>query len=137
MSQQNPIGMGLALRLARRELRGGLSGFRIFLLCLVLGITTIAAVGSLSSALVAGMGAQGQSILGADVDFRLTHRQAFDDEKTWLDQQGEVSQIATMRTMVRFDKPGDIQSVLVEAKSVDAAYPVYGEIVLSTAESLS
>lgn len=137
MSQQNPIGIGLALRLARRELRGGLSGFRIFLLCLILGITTIAAVGSLSSALVAGMGAQGQSILGADVDFRLTHRQAFDGEKTWLDSFGEVSQIATMRTMVRHGVNNDIQSVLVEAKSVDAAYPVYGEIVLSTGASLA
>ena len=68
------IGFGLAMRLAGRELRGGLSGFRIFLLCLILGITTIAAVGSLSASLVAGMQAQGQSILGADVDFRLVHR---------------------------------------------------------------
>ena len=34
-----------ALRLARRELRGGLRGFRIFLACLVLGVAAIAAVG--------------------------------------------------------------------------------------------
>ena len=64
MSEQNAIGFGLALRLARRELRGGLAGFRIFLLCLILGIATIASVGSLSSALVAGMGAQGASHIG-------------------------------------------------------------------------
>ncbi len=31
-------GLGLALRLARRELRGGLGGFRIFLACLMLGV---------------------------------------------------------------------------------------------------
>ena len=103
MSEQNAIGFGLALRLARRELRGGLAGFRIFLLCLILGIATIASVGSLSSALVAGMGAQGQAILGADIDFRLTHRQAFDEEKAWLEAQGTVSEIATMRTMVRLE----------------------------------
>ena len=32
-------------RLAMRELRGGLRGFRIFLACLVLGVAAIAAVG--------------------------------------------------------------------------------------------
>src|SRR5271167_876557 len=31
-----------ALRLARRELRGGIAGFRIFLACLVLGVGAIA-----------------------------------------------------------------------------------------------
>ena len=36
-----------ALRLARRELRGGLRGFRIFLACLALGVAAIAAVGSI------------------------------------------------------------------------------------------
>jgi putative ABC transport system permease protein len=127
MSEQNAIGFGLALRLARRELRGGLAGFRIFLLCLILGIATIASVGSLSSALVAGMGAQGQAILGADIDFRLTHRQAFDEEKAWLEAQGTVSEIATMRTMVRLEE----QSLLVEAKAVDALYPLYGALDLA------
>ena len=64
----------LALRLARREMRHGFSGFRIFFLCLVLGIFTISAVGSLSASMVAGMAAQGQAILGGDMDFRLVHR---------------------------------------------------------------
>jgi hypothetical protein len=36
----------LFLRLAVRELRGGLAGFRIFLACLALGVAAIAAVGS-------------------------------------------------------------------------------------------
>ena len=132
-------GLRLALRLAGRELRGGLSGFRIFLMCLILGITTIAAVGSLSASLVAGMAAQGQNILGADVDFRLVHRAAFDSEKAWLEGQGSLSQVATMRAMVRKDnalaEAGD--TMLVEAKSVDAAYPLYGSLTLAPALPLS
>ena len=65
------MGWGLAAKLAQREMRGDggrgtkwgfLPGFRIFLLCLILGIFTISGVGSLSAALVAGMVAQGQSI---------------------------------------------------------------------------
>ena len=41
--------------LARRELRGGFAGFRIFFLCLVLGSTAIAGVGSLSDAFLTGL----------------------------------------------------------------------------------
>ena len=48
-------GMGLILRLARRELRGGLSGFRIFLASLALGVAAIAAVGTVSSAILSGL----------------------------------------------------------------------------------
>ena len=33
-------------RLARRELRGGYKGFRVFFLCLLLGVSAIASVGS-------------------------------------------------------------------------------------------
>ncbi len=129
------LGWRLAMRLARRELRGGLSGFRIFLLCLVLGISTIAAVGSLSASLVAGMRAQGQTILGGDADFRLLHREAFDDEKKWLAQQGDVSMMATMRAMVRLaDTP---ESMLIEAKAVDGAYPFYGAVGLQPAMALN
>ena len=40
----------VAARIARRELRGGLKGFRIFLACLTLGVAAIAAVGLLRAA---------------------------------------------------------------------------------------
>ena len=36
----------IAARLARRELRGGVRGFRIFLACLALGVAAIASIGS-------------------------------------------------------------------------------------------
>lgn len=146
-SRQEPVrhsshlGWLLAMKLAQREMRHGLSGglssglagFRIFLLCLILGITAIAAVGSLSASLVAGMAAQGQSILGGDIDFRLLHRTAFPAERDWLKSQGIVSEVATMRAMARY---GD-QSVLVEAKAVDRAYPLYGGVELDSGEDLS
>jgi len=45
----------LAARLARRELRGGLRGFRIFLACLALGVAAIAAVGMVRSAIQSGL----------------------------------------------------------------------------------
>jgi putative ABC transport system permease protein len=64
----------LALRLARRELRGGFAGFRIFFLCLMLGSAAIAGVQSLSNAFLTGLQDQGQILLGGDVSVRQVHR---------------------------------------------------------------
>ena len=64
----------LAARLARRELRGGLAGFRIFLLCLALGVGAIAAVGTVRSAIEAGLAREGRALLGGDAEVRLTYR---------------------------------------------------------------
>ena len=68
------MAMPLAWRLARRELRGGLRGFRIFLACLALGVAAIAGVGSLSPAVEAGLRADARALLGGDVELRLVHR---------------------------------------------------------------
>ena len=61
--------LGNALRLARREIRGGLSGFYIFLACIALGTGAIAAVNSVSRAITSSIATQGQSILAGDVRF--------------------------------------------------------------------
>ena len=45
---------GLWLRFAARDLRSGLQGFWIFLTCLALGTGTIAIIGSLAAAALAG-----------------------------------------------------------------------------------
>ena len=51
---------GLILRLALRELRGGLRGFYVFLACIALGVLAIAAVGSLAHGLADGLAKQGR-----------------------------------------------------------------------------
>jgi putative ABC transport system permease protein len=45
------------LRFARRELRGGLTGFRIFVACIALGVAAIASVGSTTRAITDGIAA--------------------------------------------------------------------------------
>ena len=42
-------GLALAWALARRELRGGVRGFVVFLACLALGVGAIAAVGVINA----------------------------------------------------------------------------------------
>jgi len=56
--------MRVAWNIARRELRGGLRGFWVFLACLALGVGAIAAIGSIRSAIDAGLEREGAMLLG-------------------------------------------------------------------------
>lgn len=118
----------IALRLARRELRTGLKGFRIFLACLALGVAAIAAVGSVSSAMMAGLEGDARGILGGDVALRMVHQPATPEALSYLEESGEVSTIVSMRAMARAEA-GEASS-LVELKAVDGLYPLVGELEL-------
>jgi len=120
----------LALTIARRELRGGLAGFRIFLACLVLGVAAIAGVGSVSEAMIEGLRADGRMLLGGDLEVRLYHRPMTGEQLALAEQRGTVSQEQEMRTMARGLQEG-ARRRLVELRAVDRAYPLYGEIRLS------
>ena len=89
----------LAFRIARRELRGGIRGLRVFLACLVLGVTAIAGLGSLADAVVAGIKADSRELLGGDAEARLAYRRADEAEHAYLAQDGAMSEIASMRAM--------------------------------------
>ncbi|MDH3195431.1 MAG: ABC transporter permease [Hyphomicrobiales bacterium] len=123
--------MPLALRLALRELRGGLRGFYVFLACIALGVAAIAGVNSVSRALTEGIAAEGRTILGGDIAFRLAQREASAAERAFLDRSGKVGTLATMRAMAR--RSDGAEQTLVELKAVDDAYPHAGELVLDGA----
>src|SRR3954465_5003527 len=117
----------LALRYALRELRGGLRGFYVFIACIALGVLAIAGVGSVAASLGEGLAREGRTLLGGDVAFSLIQREAKPDEVAFLRSRGQVSVAATLRAMAR---AGDGRLALVEAKAVDAAYPMLGELTL-------
>lgn len=123
----------VALRLALRELRGGLSGFKIFMACLILGVTAIAAIGSLTQAIQDGMEREGQTILGGDMEISQRSEQASPELTAWMEDQGTVSSSARFRTMGRID--GQMDSSIVELRAVDDLYPLYGEFLTSPALS--
>jgi putative ABC transport system permease protein len=120
----------LAWRLARRELRAGLGGFRVFLACLAIGVAAIAGVGSLSQAVVEGLRADGRVILGGDVDLRLHSQPPTLQQDAFLaETAARVSRTVGLRAMARpAAKPGRLS--LVELKAVDAAYPLIGAMEL-------
>ncbi|MEQ8266010.1 MAG: FtsX-like permease family protein [Parvibaculum sp.] len=121
----------LAARLARRELRGGLAGFRVFIACLALGVAAIAGVGSVSAALTRGLAEGGQEILGGDISIRLIHREASPEEQAFISDGTRVSVSAEMRAMARSENEAATRGqTLVELKAVDGVYPLYGEMEL-------
>jgi hypothetical protein len=125
-------GMALAFRLARRELRSGLSGFRIFFASLVLGVVAIASVGSLSQAFIAGLAQQGRVLLGGDVSVGLVHREATPAEHVFLSHYGGVSENISMRAMAYAQTQNEDRE-LIELKAVDGLYPLYGSVGLTPA----
>ena len=128
------MNLRLALRLARRELRGGFAGFRIFFLCLMLGSAAIAGVESLSSAFLTGLQDQGQVLLGGDVSVNLVHRAASNDELAFLNAQGRVTTALSMRAMAYAQ--GNNARQLVELKGVDDRWPLFGAPKFTPAQGL-
>ncbi|MCK8781329.1 ABC transporter permease [Rhizobium sp. NTR19] len=124
----------IALRLALREMRGGLGGFYIFLACIALGTGAIAVVNSVSLAITSAIASQGQEILAGDIRFELNNREANGKERAFLDSLGEISVSTGLRSMAR--KPDGSEQALVEVKAVDGAYPLYGTFVSEPAEPL-
>ena len=119
------------LALALRELRGGLSGFYVFVACIALGVAVITGVGALSDALKAGFERQGEVLLGGDATLARPHRRAEAAELAWMRQRGKLSETATLRAMAR--TLDGSEQILVELKGADAAYPLAGEMKLSGA----
>jgi putative ABC transport system permease protein len=127
-----------AWRIALRELRGGLSGFRIFLACLALGVAAIAAVGSVRAAIEAGLAREAAAILGGDARIEFAYRFADADERAWLEAEAaEVSEVVEFRSMAVIPREGAAEErALVQVKGIDGAYPLYGTVRLTGAESL-
>lgn len=123
------MSVAVAAKFARRELRGGLRGFRIFLACVILGVAAIAAVGTLRESVRAGLADQGAALLGGDAEIELTYRFATEAERDWMDGVASaVSEIADFRSMARAD---DGARELTQVKAVDDAYPLVGAVELS------
>ncbi|MGI9350518.1 MAG: ABC transporter permease [Rhizobiaceae bacterium] len=119
----------LAVRFALRELRGGLRGFYIFLGCIALGVAAIGGVNSVAQSITNGIAAEGQAILGGDLSFSLVQREAGPAQKSFLNSNGSITTLITMRGMARL--PDGSDQTLVEIKAVDNTYPHYGTFSLA------
>jgi len=120
--------LAMAGRIARRELRGGVAGLRIVLACLALGVAAIAAVGTLTAAVQAGLAADGRKILGGDLEVAASSREVPEPMRAYMRARGDIAEVAEMRAMLvavdRQGRPGE--RLLVELKAVGPLWPLYG-----------
>ncbi len=119
------MSLRVAARLAARELRGGLKGFRVFLGCVILGVAAIAAVGTVRESIAEGLAQEGARLLGGDAEIELTYRFADEVERAWMAETAtQVSEIVDFRSMASAGE----ERALTQVKSVDTAYPLVGSV---------
>ena len=121
-----PLSWATLWAIARRDLHAGFRGLRLLFVCLLLGVTTLAAIGSLTASITSELAARGQVILGGDVEIAMSQRVATAEERSVFDRLGRVSETIRTRAMARAAAGED--AILTELKAVDDAYPLYGEL---------
>lgn len=127
------MSLPLAWRLARREMRGGIRGFGVFLACIALGVAAIAAIGTVRAAIERGLTDQGAVILGGDAQIEFTYRFATDEEREWMAERAiTVSEIVDFRSMAVVEDA----RVLAQVKAVGGAHPIYGAVEIESGISL-
>ncbi|MFA5592938.1 MAG: FtsX-like permease family protein [Micavibrio sp.] len=126
--------MKLAFQYAIRDLRGALSAMRIVLICLILGVASIACVQVTSHAVLDGIQKNGREILGGDMIVRTLYQPAPEALRERLEEAGaRFSDTVEARVMLSNPATGD--TTLVELKAVDGAYPLYGAMSLDAGAS--
>ena len=125
------MSLRIAARIARREMRGGLRGFAVFLACLTLGVAAIAAVGTVRGSIQSALGDQGAVLLGGDAQMSFTYRYAIEDERAFMAARAaSVSEIVDFRSMAVVGEGPEADRALTQIKAVDDAYPLTGQLVL-------
>ena len=129
------LSVPLSIRLARRELRGGIRGLGIVFLCLALGVAVISAVGTLHAAIDRGLAADGRGLLGGDLEIDGGAQPLPEQLRAWLRSRGAIlSDVIQMRSML-VAPSGERQ--LVQLQAVDGAWPLVGTPVLAPEQPLA
>ncbi|MDR7118176.1 FtsX-like permease family protein [Caulobacter sp. BE254] len=123
----------LSFRLAARELRSGVRGFRIFLACLALGVAAIAAAGSTAEAFRHGLASQAREILGGDLYFSVENRDFTPAERAAFERLGTTTYTAAARAMAEASSG---ERRLVSLRGVDGRFPLAGTVKVDGAPDL-
>ena len=126
-------GWALAWRMARREIRGSVARFRVFLGALMLGVAAIGTVGSVAEAMRDGIAGNARLLLGGDVELRSLYMPTPDPVLATAQEYGTLSRTMTMRAMLQVGE----ERRLVALKAVDDAWPMVGAAELGSGGALA
>lgn len=121
-----------ALSVAVAELKSGIKGFGLFMVCLAIGVAAIAAAGSMAQAFRAGLDAEQRRILGGDLVLSLRQRTPSPEQIAFFSARGTMSLAIESNTM---GSTGDIRR-LVQVRAVDGLHPLEGQVTLAPAGKL-
>lgn len=125
--------MPFLLDLAWRDLRASGRRLWIFVACLVLGVSLVAAGGGLYRQVADALRHDARLLFGGDVEVESpTPLPA--DALAWMQARGTVSRVIELRTMLRTEAG---RAQLIELLSADDAYPLYGTVALQPAGALA
>lgn len=125
--------MPFLLDLAWRDLRASGRRLWIFVACLVLGVSLVAAGGGLYRQVADALRHDARLIFGGDVEVE-SPQPLPADALAWMQARGTVSRVIELRTMLRLESG---RAQLIELLSADAAYPLYGAVALQPAGTLA
>lgn len=116
------------LTFAITDLRSRLSALKVFLACLILGVTLVAATASLYRVIEQSLLADTRALLGGDVELDAGEPLP-GDVLQWIRDTGRISLVRDFETIVT----GNDGEGFFRAKILipDAAYPLYGELQLT------
>ena len=117
--------MKLPLRLALRDLKGGLSGLGLMWLCLAVAIAGLASVTSLASSVDRAIADNGRQLLGGDLSLSVAQRDATADELAAIQGLGKSSKSVMTRAML---VAPDGRSALSELSGVDSHWRLTGDV---------
>ena len=120
--------MSLAWRFAWRDLRRSGRGLLLLGLCLFLGTFALAGIGSTSASMLAALDDQGRTLLGGDLELRVSQRRATVEEMAAFAELGRVSETVGMRAMA---EAAGRPPALVDLKAVDARWPLVGRFTVA------
>ncbi|GGY61880.1 ABC transporter permease [Marinobacter zhanjiangensis] len=120
------------LQFAVTDLRSRISALKVFLACLILGVTLVAATASLYRVIGQSLLADTRMLLGGDVELDASEPLP-DEVLEWVGRTGSISLVRELDTMVSGSNGEGFFSA--EILIPDAAYPLYGELKLTPDQS--
>jgi putative ABC transport system permease protein len=129
--------LGVALRLAWRQARGGRRHLAAVFASVALGVGALVAVGTLGAGLEATLGREAKALLGGDLELRAARPLPPEGDAAvdGLARAGaRVVRVQELVGMARGERGG---TLLVELKAPAAGYPLYGRLVTTPAAPLA
>lgn len=125
--------MPFLLDLAWRDMKASGRSLWVFCVCLLLGVTLVAASGGLYGLISAGLLADTRALMGGDLEVD-TDAPLPGDALDWMEQRGDISLVTEIDTMLGTEND-DFRRV--ELQTVDERYPLYGQLLLEPLQPLA